>query len=139
MRRWVLATAMAAVVAVGLSGCVFPPTPFDGKRTAEDRIPTDLIPDVQGGDMSTSRYQGRADGWDIYLLRGTHPFGICLAYTDGTPERSGAACSGGTWVRTGVPDGDEFEVNLNGFIDTPKPGQHVLSPWVRQVRQGTGG
>ena len=129
--------AMTAVVATGLSGCVSPPSPFDGERTAQDRVPTDLIPRVDGGDLSTSRYQGSADGWDLYLLRGTHPFGVCLAYTDGTPERSGASCSGGTWVRAGVPGGDEFEANLNGFIDTPKPGGAVLSTWVRQVPRGT--
>lgn len=136
MRRWMLASAIAVVAAVGMCGCVSQPSPFDGKQATEDRLPDAVAQYAEGADLATSRYQGRVGAWDLYLMRGDEPYGVCIAYTDGTPEHAGSGCSGGTWVRVALSDGSEFEANLNGFLDTPRKGELQVSPWVRKVQRG---
>lgn len=126
----------AAVVALSLSGCVSTPSPFDGRRLDEDRLPAGAATYVQNGDVSTSRYQGSSGGWDLYLVHGTGPYGFCIVYTDGTAERSGASCTGGTWVRASLSDGAAFEANIGGFVNPPTDDQVQISTWVRQLNPG---
>jgi len=133
-RRCVIAGA--AVVALSLTGCVSTPSPFDGRRLDEDRLPADAASYVQNGDVSTSRYQGSSGGWDLYLVHGTGPYGFCIVYTGGTAERSGASCTGGTWVRVSLPDGAEFEANVTGFVNPRTDDQVQISRWVRQLAPG---
>jgi hypothetical protein len=88
---------------------------------------------VEGADPSTSRYQGRADGDDLYLVRGTGSIRFCLVYTDGTRAHSGSACGGEGPLGTTLPNGAEFMVELDGFSDPPAEGETDVSPWVRQT------
>ncbi|MGO4299801.1 hypothetical protein [Leifsonia sp. RAF41] len=134
MRRWMFAGV--ALVAVSLSGCVASPSPFDGRRVDADRLPGDVATYVQTGDVATSRFQGTSGVWDLYLVHGTGPYGFCLVYTDGTAERSGTTCAGGTWVRASLPDGAEFEANISGFVNPPTDDQVQISTWVRQLAPG---
>lgn len=133
--RWMGVSAAAAGILL-LVGCVSPPSAFDDPRTDRDVLPAALVPYVKGGDVTTSRYAGSSDGWEVYLVRGVRQLGVCLAYTDGTAEKSGSTCSGGTWVRAGLPGGAEFEANLNGFTETASGDEVQLSPWVRQTKPG---
>ncbi|WP_285113754.1 hypothetical protein [Leifsonia sp. fls2-241-R2A-40a] len=124
-----------AVATVMLSGCVSAPSPFDRARTPEDTVPAVAVKYVEQGDPGTSRYQGTADGHDLYLLRGTGEMQVCLVYTDGTADGSLSACSGGARLGMSTPNRSEFEVQLAGFTDKPAEGQVQLSPWVRQTSQ----
>src|SRR4051794_10583212 len=138
MMRRTLGSAAAAVaaLALGLSGCVAAPSPFDGKRLDDDRLPAGVAQYVTGGDVTTSRYQGTSGIWDIYLVHGTGHGGFCLAYTDGTAERSGASCTPGTWLGVELSDGAEFQANVSGFVEPLHTGEVELSTWVRQVTPG---
>lgn len=137
MKR-ITAAGTLIVTAFVLSGCVSPPSPFDADRKAADELPAALADIPIDGDASTSRYQGDADGHSLYLVKGTGEYQFCLAYTDGTKDGSGTSCSGGTWMKTTLPDRAEFEVQLNGFVDEPTSGEKQISSWVRQT-VGAGG
>src|SRR3954464_4952563 len=116
--RWTIAV-LAVAVGVTISGCTASPSPFDGERKASDALPAATLSLLDGADPSTSHYQGRADGFDLYLVEGNSPIGFCLVYTDGTPERMGTSCSGGDWVETQLAGGPTFRVELTGFTDEP--------------------
>lgn len=138
MKRFAAAGVLALAVFT-LSGCVSPPSPFDGERKSGDELPAVFSDIPISGDTSTSRYQGQADGHSFYLVKATTgDLQFCLAYTDGTKEGSGAACSGGAWVKTTLQDHAEFEVQLNGFTDAPAPGEKQISQWVRQTSRASG-
>ncbi|WP_426519568.1 hypothetical protein ACPPVQ_05850 [Diaminobutyricibacter sp. McL0618] len=137
MKRFVSAGA-ATVVLLSLSGCVSPPSPFDGERKASDQLPAVVSEVIPTGDASSSRYQGKADGRELYLVKGKGDYQFCLAYTDGTKDGSGASCSGGPWVKVTFPDQAEFEVQLHGFADKPADGQKQVSKWVRQTAPARG-
>jgi hypothetical protein len=137
MRRRVVTAMLGAVVALVLSGCAAA-SPFDGRRIDDDRLPGTITAYLRDADPGTSRFQGTAGGWDLYLVHGTGPGGFCLGYTDGTPEQSGASCTGGTWVRVGLPDGAAFEADVDGFAGPPQAGQTEVSSWVRQVAPARG-
>jgi len=128
-----VAAPLAVLVAVTVTGCVAPPTPFDGERHARDELPSAVADVIEDADLSTSRYQGEAAGRSLYLVRGTGSYQICLAFSDGSAEGVGASCSGGDWLRVTLDDGAAFEVRLTGFPDTPRPGEHDISRWLRQV------
>jgi len=131
-KRWTIAV-LAVAVGVTISGCTASPSPFDGERKASDELPAPTLSVLDGADPSTSYYQGRADGLDLYLVRGKPPIGFCLVYTDGTAERTGDSCSGGDWVETQLAGGSTFRVQLTGFTDKPARGEADLSRWVRQI------
>ena len=125
-----------AVSAALLTACTASPSPFDGPRTSEDAVPADAVTYVEGGDLSSSRYQGHADDHALYLLKGTGEMRFCLVYTDGTEAGSVATCSGGGWLKLTTPGGAEFLAQLAGFEDEPGRDEVQVSPWVRQTRQG---
>jgi hypothetical protein len=137
MKR-IAAAATLAMAMFMLAGCVSPPSPFDGDRKAADELPAAFADIPINGDTATSRYQGDADGHSLYLMKGTGEYQFCLAYTDGTKDGSGTFCSGGTWIKSTLPDRAEFEVQLNGFVDEPTSGEKQISSWVRQT-VGAGG
>ena len=138
MKR-ITAVGVLAVAVFTLSGCVSSPSPFDGERKTGDELPAVFSDIPISGDTSTSRYQGQADGHRLYLVKAaTGDLQFCLAYTDGTKEGSGSSCSGGTWVKTTLPDRAEFEVQLNGFTDAPAAGEKQISQWVRQTSRARG-
>ncbi|WP_348787962.1 hypothetical protein [Leifsonia sp. NPDC080035] len=131
--RGYIAALVAVLVATTVTGCVAPPTPFDGERHARDELPSAVAASITDADPSTSRYQGEAAGRSLYLVRGTGSYQICLAFSDGTAEGSGSSCSGGDWLRVTLDDGAAFEVRLTGFPETPRAGEHEISRWLRQV------
>jgi hypothetical protein len=134
-----MAAGALALAVLVLSGCVPAPSPFDGEQKVRDELPAVFSDIPIRGDTSTSRYQGEADGHRFYLVKATDAdLQFCLAYTDDTKEGSGAACSGGTWVKTTLPDHAEFEAQLGGFTDAPAAGQKQISAWVRQTSKATG-
>jgi hypothetical protein len=132
MRRWFVAGTALMVIA-GLAGCAAAPTPFDGERSVRDKLPAIVGEFVTTGDPATSRYQGHADGYDLYLVKGTGTVQICLVYTDMTAEHSGAACGGGDQLGAGLPGGAEFRIQTGGFADKPQSGEVQVSRWVRQT------
>lgn len=133
MRRAALTGMTAIGLAVVLSGCVTVPSPFDGERDAADTLPDAVTPYTGGAIPDTSRYQGESDGFSLYLLKGTDPSSVCLAYTDGTKERSGMSCGGGGWLETQVPGGAHFLIRPGGLDDDPGIGETDVSRYVRRL------
>jgi hypothetical protein len=138
MRRLTFGMVLAGV-AIALAGCVGAATPFDQARTPDDAVPPVAVRYIQNADVNSSRYQGDADGHELYLLKGTGDMKICLVYTDGTADGSFSSCSGGGWLKMTSADGAEFVVQLSGFSDEPGADEVQVSPWVRQTRQGRDG
>jgi hypothetical protein len=138
MRRLTFGMVLAGV-AIALAGCVGAATPFDQARTPDDAVPPVAVRYIENADVNSSRYQGDADGHELYLLKGTGDMKICLVYTDGTADGSFSSCSGGGWLKITSADGAEFVVQLSGFSDEPGAGEVQVSPWVRQTRQGRDG
>jgi hypothetical protein len=138
MRRLTFGMVLAGV-AIVLAGCVGAATPFDQARTPDDAVPPVAVRYIENADVNSSRYQGDADGHELYLLKGTGDMRICLVYTDGTADGSFSSCSGGGWLKITSADGAEFVVQLSGFSDEPGAGEVQVSPWVRQTRQGRDG
>jgi hypothetical protein len=138
MRRLTFGMVLAGV-AIALAGCVGAATPFDQARTPDDAVPPVAVRYIENADVNSSRYQGDADGHELYLLKGTGDMRICLVYTDGTADGSFSSCSGGGWLKITSADGAEFVVQLSGFSDEPGAGEVQVSPWVRQTRQGRDG
>lgn len=132
-RRIGVAVAALAVVLGASTGCVAMPSPFDGARSQADELPA-VVPPVEGGQESSSRYQGRSAGYDVYLLKGEAPFQVCIVVTGGTADTTLGSCSGGSWMQTSVADGTTFRVQLQGFDDDDgEPGGVEISPWVHDV------
>jgi hypothetical protein len=109
------------------------PSPFDGDRSAGDELPADTLEFATGADPGTSRYQGEASGYDLYLVKGTGSVQVCLVYTNRTGEHSGSTCGGGDWLKATLPGEVEFLVKTGGFTDEPGPTEAEVSRWVRQT------
>lgn len=131
-RRIVSATVALAVVMVASAGCTAMPSPFDGARSQEDELPA-VVPPVEGGQESSSRYQGQSAGYDVYLLKGNPPFQVCLVVTAGTADTTLGSCGGGSWLQTSVADGTTFRVQLQGFDGEREPTGVEISAWVHDV------
>jgi hypothetical protein len=127
-----LAVLGAVLVAAGLAGCVSVPSPFDGERTATDEVPASTRVFLVDADADSSRFQGTAGGYDLYLLRDTASAGICLLYTGGTEESSGFSCGSAGVLDVITVTGTEFAVRGGGFVDEPSAGDVEVSPWLRQ-------
>jgi hypothetical protein len=132
LKQW-SAIVTAGVLAGVMVECSAGPSPFDRQRKPSDRLPPETLSLVEGADPSTSRYEGTADGHNLYLVQGLGEIRFCLVYTDGTYANAGASCSGGDWLETKLPDGSAFRIQVNGFTDRPGAGEADVSRWIRQI------
>jgi len=126
-----VATALAVVLGAS-TGCVSMPSPFDGARSRTDELPS-IVPELDGVQASSSRYQGQAAGYDVYLVKGVPPYRICLVVTAGTEDTTLGSCSGGSSLQTRVADGTTFRVQLQGFDGDSGASGVEISPWVHDV------
>jgi hypothetical protein len=108
--------ALAMVLALGwvsLAGCAGAGSPFSGNRTEADQFPPGAPTlDV---DTTTSRYQGEADGYRVYLARPSDGSGVCIVAIR-LPHDSAAACTAsGKGFALGTGDGTQFRYHSDVF------------------------
>jgi hypothetical protein len=108
--------ALVLLLAVGcasIAGCTAgEEPPFQGSRSGADSLPSGTP--ALGVDATTTRYQGEADGYRVYLARPAESAGVCLVAVRLPQDASSACAASGGEVTLSTEGGTRIRFDKSG-------------------------